>query len=150
MTEKKKTSKEEIAEMIVLDAISKGNKVKEEIIRFAELRGLKSKETEKILDELLETKDVIENIWKPSKSDLTWVNDLLPQIKIGGEWITSFATYRKTGERELTLIAKIYSPSWNTDENISRVKKAVESIGWTYKEAENAPIIGVCIEKDKV
>jgi len=91
-----------------------------------------------------------EKTWEPSESDLTWVNDLLPQIKIGGEWITSFATYRKTGERELTLIAKIYSPSWNTDENISRVKKAVESIGWTYKEAENAPIIGVCIEKDKV
>lgn len=91
-----------------------------------------------------------EETWEPSESDLTWVNDLLPQIAIGGEWITSFATYRKTGEQELTLIAKIYSPEWNTDENIARVKKAVESISWTYKESKNVHIIGICIEKDKV
>jgi len=91
-----------------------------------------------------------EEIWKPSESDLTWVRELLPQIAIGGEWLTSFASYRKTGEQELTLITKIYSPEWTTDENIARVKKAVESIGWTYKEAENVHIIGVCLGKDKI
>ncbi len=90
------------------------------------------------------------DIWEPSESDLTWVRDLLPQIVLGGEWITSFATYRKTGEQELTLVAKIYSPEWTTDENIARVKKAVESIGWSYKEVENVHIIGVCLGKNKV
>ncbi len=85
------------------------------------------------------------DIWEPSESDLIWVNDILLKINIDGEWITSFATYRKTGKQELTLIAKIYSPEWATDENIARVKKAVEAIGWTYKEAETVHIIGVCI-----
>lgn len=91
-----------------------------------------------------------EDIWEPPKDDSIWAKELLPQIEIGGEWITSFATYRKTGKQELTLIAKIYSPEWDTDENITRVKKAVKSIGWTYKEAENVHIIGVCLDKDKV
>lgn len=91
-----------------------------------------------------------EEIWEPSESDLTWANELLPQIEIGSEWITTFASYRRTGERELMLVAKIYSPEWNTDENIARVKKAVEAIGWTYKEAENVHIIGVCLDKGKV
>lgn len=91
-----------------------------------------------------------EKTWEPPKDDSTWAKELLPQIAIGGEWITSFASYRKTGERELTLISKIYSPEWTTDENIARVKKAVESIGWTYKEAKEVHIIGVCFDKDKI
>lgn len=91
-----------------------------------------------------------EEIWEPSENDLMWTRDLLPKIKIGGEWICSFAVFRHSGEKELTLTARIYSPEWNTDINIARVKKAVEAIGWTYKEAENVHIIGVCLDKHKV
>ena len=91
-----------------------------------------------------------EETWKPPKYGLAWAEELLPQIEIGGEWICSFATYRKTKERELTLVARIYSPEWDTNENIARVKKAVESIGWTYKESKTIHIIGVCLDKNKV
>ena len=85
------------------------------------------------------------DIWEPSNSDTAWVENLLMPLDIGSEWMTSFATYRKTRKQELMLMAKIYSPEWNTDVNIARVKKAVESIGWTYTKAENVHIIGVCL-----
>ena len=58
--------------------------------------------------------------WEPPENDLTWVNDLLPQIAIGGEWITSFATYRKTGERELVLIAKITTSAASNDATVAK------------------------------
>jgi hypothetical protein len=72
--------------------------------------------------------------WLPTESDCQWTHGLLEAIEIGGQWRTSYAIYVRTGEREITLLAKIFSPETNTEPMIVRTKKAIELSGWTYTE----------------
>jgi transketolase N-terminal domain/subunit len=82
--------------------------------------------------------------WEPKSYDKKWMKGTLNKIKIGGIWGTSFGTYRRTGEKEMTMIndfGDIQLVGMTEElrkEYQEKTKKAIESIGWEYKvEFEN-------------
>jgi len=50
-------------------------------------------------------KDLVEK-YKPSKANIQWINNLVKKLSIGSFWVAPIGfTFRKTGERELSLIS---------------------------------------------
>lgn len=62
---------------------------------------------------------------------------LLKATAIGDVLDYDYAVFQRTGEREITLTARIYKPGMATDEDIAFFRKSVESIGWTFIIADN-------------
>jgi hypothetical protein len=87
---------------------------------------------------MIEMKDdwiPIDDDWTPTESDCQWLITILNSIKIGGQWRTGYAIYERSGEKTLTLIAKVFVPYNKAEDNIARTKRAVQAIGWTYVES---------------
>ena len=70
------------------------------------------------------------------------VKELLESLAVKAMWLPSFGWYEKTGEKELTLKVRIYQQSVDTDECLEKVKKILDSMGWTYKIADDVKDAG--------
>ena len=73
--------------------------------------------------------------WKPAMKDFVWTDTIINSLGIGGVWGTSFGTFKRTAEKELTLIlddSLIPIDEKIKKDNQDRVKKCVEALGWKY------------------
>ena len=71
------------------------------------------------------------------------VSEMLESLAVGAMWMPSFGWFQKTHEKELTLKIRIHRQSVDTLACIEKVKLIVESMGWTYKVAEDVKEVGV-------
>ena len=74
-------------------------------------------------------------MFEPTESDCQWMRNLIRLLKIDGLWRTSFALYKKVGDHDLELLAKIYTPLVQTDNEISKVQKSLDVMGYNYHES---------------
>lgn len=72
-----------------------------------------------------------------------YIKNLFKNMTIGSSWISEFAIFERTGEREMTLKVRISSPHADTAACIERVKGIVEEMGWTYVVAKDVKDAGV-------
>lgn len=70
--------------------------------------------------------------WIPTESDCQWTRGIISNLSLDGIWCTSFGVFKRTDVDTLTLVFKIVSPTYNTNVEIDKVKKAVETIGWKF------------------
>jgi hypothetical protein len=72
------------------------------------------------------------NDWIPTESDCQWMRGIISSLSLDGIWCTSFGVFKRTDVDTLTLVFKIVTPAYNTNVEIDKVKKAVETIGWKF------------------
>jgi len=70
------------------------------------------------------------------------VSKKLESLAINDGWVSGFAGYKKTGEKELTLMIRIYQQSVDTDKCLEKIKEILKSMGWTYKIDEKVKDAG--------
>ena len=71
------------------------------------------------------------------------IPELLESLKVGAMWMSEFAWFRKTGEKELTLKIRIYRHSLDTDKCLEKVKEILKSMGWIYIVSTDTKNVGV-------
>lgn len=74
---------------------------------------------------------------------------LLEATAIGDALDYDYAVFQRTGEREITLTARIYRPGMETDNDIASFREFVESIGWTFVIADNVSNISIVARINK-
>lgn len=83
-------------------------------------------------------KDVRDKEWFKN-----YAKNLFKNMTVGSSWISEFAIFERTGEREMTLKVRIASSHTDTAACIEKVKGIVEEMGWVYKVADDVKDAGV-------
>ena len=89
----------------------------------------------------METDNTLDNLIQEN------VVSLLKGLSIGGSWIPAFGIFERTGDKEVTLTARVHCPGVNMNECITKVQLIVEGMGWVFKIADNIKDVGVVVRE---
>ena len=117
---------------------------------------------------------IMSDEWKPTEEDLEWTLDILDNLAIDATWTTGEMLFRRSGEKELTLVSRtnrafgalqrvmlvLNELNWSltedgakilSDDPVEQLAEAQqEALSWTCPADCNQPVVNMPLSPSKV